>query len=59
MTLPGGYPNLLAPGDEDRVAKGYGRNAGRLVKAKRNYDPDNVFCSAISLPVGAAMAGVS
>jgi hypothetical protein len=54
-----GYPNLLAPGDEDRAAKGYGRNASRLVKAKQHYDPDNVFSSAISLPVGTAMAGVS
>jgi FAD/FMN-containing dehydrogenase len=59
IALPGGYPNLLAPGDEDRAAKGYGRNASRLVKAKQHYDPDNVFSSAISLPVGTAMAGVS
>ena len=53
MALPGGYPNLLVGGDADRVAKSYGRNAERLVKAKRHYDPDNVFCSAIPLPVGA------
>jgi hypothetical protein len=26
MALPGGYPNLLAGGDADRVAKSYGRN---------------------------------
>jgi hypothetical protein len=37
--LPGGYPNLLARGDEDRAAKSYGRNAERLIKAKRLYDP--------------------
>lgn len=43
-------------GDADRVAKSYGRNAERLIKAKRHYDPDNVFCSAIPLPVGQAMA---
>jgi hypothetical protein len=27
--------------------KAFGRNAERLIKAKRHYDPDNVFCSAI------------
>jgi hypothetical protein len=29
MVLPGGYPNLLAGGDADRVAKSYGPNAQR------------------------------
>jgi FAD/FMN-containing dehydrogenase len=50
MALPGGYPNLLARGDGDRAAKSYSRNAERLIKAKRSYDPANVFCSAIPLP---------
>jgi FAD/FMN-containing dehydrogenase len=49
--LPGGYPNLLGGGDPERAAKSFGPNAGRLLKAKRNYDPDNVFRSAIPLPV--------
>src|SRR5262249_22113418 len=40
MALPGAYPNLLAAGD-DRVLKSYGRNAKRLIEAKRHYDPDN------------------
>ena len=48
--LPGGYPNLLAGGDAERVAKSYGPNAGRLIAAKRHYDPDNIFNSAIPLP---------
>jgi FAD binding domain/Berberine and berberine like len=51
MALPGGYPNFLAGGDPDRAAKSYGRNAERLIKAKRHYDPDNAFSSAIPLPV--------
>ena len=52
MALPGGYPNFLAKDDWDRVAKSYGPNADRLIAAKRCYDPGNVFCSAIPLPVG-------
>jgi hypothetical protein len=48
--LPGGYPNLLAGADADRVAKSFGGSAGRLIKAKRSYDPDDVFRSAIPLP---------
>ena len=50
--FPGGYPNLLAPGDTDRAGKSYGRNAERLIEAKRHYDPDNIFRSAIPLPLG-------
>jgi FAD/FMN-containing dehydrogenase len=49
MALPGGYPNLLAKKDE-RAAQSFGDNAGRLVRAKRSYDPDNVFHSALPLP---------
>jgi FAD/FMN-containing dehydrogenase len=57
IALPGGYPNLLASGeDPDRVARSYGRNAQRLFDAKRRYDSDNVFRSAIPLPVASAMA---
>ena len=50
IALPGGYPNLLAGDDADRVARSYGRNAERLIGAKRRYDPDDVFRSAIPLP---------
>jgi len=60
MALPGGYPNFLAGDDSDRVATSYGPNAERLIRAKRHYDPDNVFRSAIPLPVSQSkMAGVT
>src|SRR5262249_1005605 len=52
MALPGGYPNLLGLDDAHRAAGSYGGNAERLIAAKRRYDPDNVFRSAIPLPVG-------
>ena len=58
LALPGGYPNLLPRGDADRATRSYG-DAERLIQAKRRYDPDEVFCSAIPLPVGGVMAGVS
>jgi len=51
MAFPGGYPNFLPQGDAGRAAKSYGDNSERLIRAKRRYDPDNVFSSAIPLPV--------
>jgi hypothetical protein len=45
--LPGGYPNLLGPDEHDRVRDSYGPNYQRLLRAKRRYDPDNVFASAV------------
>jgi hypothetical protein len=48
--LPGGYPNLLGRDDLVRAAVSYGANADRLIRAKRRFDPDNVFSSAIPLP---------
>jgi FAD/FMN-containing dehydrogenase len=48
--LPGGYPQFLINRDADRVARSYGGNAKRLIEAKRRYDPDNFFSSAIPLP---------
>jgi Berberine and berberine like len=52
LALPGGYPSLLPGGDPARAANSYGPNAERLIQAKRHYDPDNLFRSAIPLPVG-------
>ena len=51
IALPGGYPNFLPQGDADRAAKSFGSNSERLIRAKRQYDPDNIFSSAIPLPV--------
>lgn len=48
--FPGGYPNLLGREERDRAAASFGPNGARLMRAKRRYDPDNVFGSAISLP---------
>jgi hypothetical protein len=52
--LPGGYPNLLPGDDAARAAQSYGPHAERLMRVKRRYDPDNVFSSAIPLPVSDA-----
>jgi FAD/FMN-containing dehydrogenase len=54
--LPGGYANLLGGDDPERAAKSYGPNAERLIKAKRRYDPDNIFSSAIPLPARVRLA---
>ena len=51
VALPGGYPNLLPAGATDRATESYGPNGKRLAEAKRRYDPDDVFRSAIPLPV--------
>jgi hypothetical protein len=52
IALPGGYPNLLASCAVERATESYGGNADRLIRAKRHYDPDNIFRSAIPLPAG-------
>jgi FAD binding domain/Berberine and berberine like len=52
ITPPGGDPNLLGSVDTDRAAESVGPNVERLARVKHLYDPENVFCSAISLPIG-------
>ena len=52
FALPGGYANLLGPDDRAQAADAYGGNAARLLAAKRRYDPDGAFASAIPLPGG-------
>jgi hypothetical protein len=57
QALPGGYPNMLGR-DTDRATMSFGPNAVRLAHAKRRFDPDNVFSSAIPLPVPGGRDGV-
>jgi FAD/FMN-containing dehydrogenase len=49
VALPGAYPNLLGPDDDRRARDSYGPNLGRLLAAKRHYDPDLVFSAVPAL----------
>ncbi|MEU1400198.1 FAD-binding oxidoreductase [Micromonospora zamorensis] len=48
--LPGGYPNLLAPEETDRVQLAYGANWPRLRRAKHRYDPRDLLTAVPTLP---------
>jgi len=39
----GAYVNFMTAEEDDRVAAAYGSNYERLVKIKRQYDPENIF----------------
>lgn len=47
--LPGGYPNLLGPDEEEQTALAYGPNTSRLLDVKDRFDPNGVF-QATALP---------
>jgi hypothetical protein len=59
QALPGGYPNLLVADDPDRVTESYAGNGKRLIAAKWNYDPENLFCSATPIPTVETSADAS
>ena len=48
--FPAAIRTCLAGTRADRATLSFGPNAARLIGAKRRYDPDNIFSSAISLP---------
>ncbi|WP_410813468.1 FAD-binding oxidoreductase [Micromonospora sp. 067-2] len=48
--LPGGYPNFLAPDQNEQVVHAYGPNTTRLLDVKQRYDPRGVF-TATPLPI--------
>ncbi|MGW8955755.1 FAD-binding oxidoreductase [Streptomyces sp. NPDC055709] len=50
--LPGGYPNMLDPGQDAEIAHAYGPNTARLLAAKARFDPDGTF-TATPLPPAA------
>ena len=50
QAFPGAYANLLGPCEPHRTRWAFGDNVSRLVAAKKRYDPDGLFCSAITLP---------
>lgn len=47
--LPGGYPNLLGPDEEEQTALAYGPNTSRLLDVKDRFDQNGVF-QATALP---------
>ena len=44
--LPGGYPNLLANDESERICLAYGSNIRRLHELKQRFDPDGVFSAS-------------
>ena len=49
FVLPGGYANVLGPGEGERARLAYGNNLRRLQEIKRKYDPRGVFAPTIAL----------
>jgi FAD/FMN-containing dehydrogenase len=51
FSLAGGYANLPGPDASEQVGGAYGANAARLRASKAELDPNNVFSSALMLPM--------
>ncbi|MFI5915369.1 FAD-binding oxidoreductase [Dactylosporangium sp. NPDC051541] len=43
VALPGAYPNQVGPHEDARARESFAGNLGRLLEAKRKYDPGDVF----------------
>lgn len=50
IALPSGHPNMMGPEAHDQIPYAYGSNLARLQLAKKRYDPNGIFTSAIPLP---------
>jgi FAD/FMN-containing dehydrogenase len=47
IAIPGGYPNLLSPGEAGRARLFYGQSCARLQAIKMRVDPHDLFRSAV------------
>ncbi|MET1026576.1 MAG: FAD-binding oxidoreductase [Dongiaceae bacterium] len=47
LALPGGYPNILGPGDVDQIAHAYGSNLQKLQRVKERLDPSYILSGTL------------
>ena len=54
----GAYVNFMMEEGQDRVQASYGKNYGKLLEVKSEYDPENLFHINQNIKPRAASAGV-